>query len=134
MIRAHNARALRMKRKRRIRSVVSGTPTRQRLSVFRSGKHIYAQVIDDTEGHTVAAASSLEVALRGGPPPADTGDGEASDAAGRKVRVATAVGHLVGERALAAGVTKVAFDRGGFMYHGRIKALADGARAAGLDF
>jgi large subunit ribosomal protein L18 len=133
MIRAHNARALRMKRKRRIRGVVSGTPARQRLSVFRSGKHIYAQVIDDTEGHTMAAASSLEVALRGGPP-AGSGDGDAADAAGRKVGVAAAVGRLVGERALAAGVTKVAFDRGGFIYHGRIKALADGARAAGLDF
>lgn len=131
MIRPHNARAMRLKRKRRIRAVVSGTPERLRLNVFRSGKHIYAQVIDDTRGHTVAAASSLD--LRNSPP-AQAGDGDAPDAAGRKVRLASAVGRLVGERALAAGVTKVAFDRGGFTYHGRIKALADGARAAGLDF
>jgi large subunit ribosomal protein L18 len=130
MIKSHNARALRLKRKRRIRGVVSGTPERQRLNVFRSGKHIYAQVIDDMRGHTMAAASSLD--LRDGPPAA-AGDGEAA-AAGRKVSMATAVGRLVGERALAAGVTRVAFDRGGFSYHGRIKALADGARAAGLDF
>jgi len=130
MIKQHNARALRLKRKRRIRGKISGTPARQRLSVFRSGKHIYAQVIDDTRGHTVAAASSIDAGLRGVTPPPVEGEG----AQGRKIRVATAVGKLVGERALAAGVTKVAFDRGGFIYHGRVRALADGARAAGLDF
>ncbi len=130
MIKQHNARALRLKRKRRIRGRISGTPARQRLSVFRSGKHIYAQVIDDTRGHTVVAASSLDAGVRGVTPPAIEGEGEQ----GRKIRVAAAVGKLVGERALAAGVTKVAFDRGGFIYHGRVQALADGARAAGLDF
>jgi len=130
MIKQHNARALRLKRKRRIRGRISGTPVRQRLSVFRSGKHIYAQVIDDTRGHTVVAASSLDAGLRGVTPPPIEGEGEQ----GRKIRVAAAVGKLVGERALAAGVTKVAFDRGGFIYHGRVQALADGARAAGLDF
>ncbi len=130
MIKQHNARALRLKRKRRIRGRISGTPARQRLSVFRSGKHIYAQIIDDTRGHTLAAASSLDVNLRGAAPEPVEGEGEQ----GRKIRFAAAVGRLVGERALAAGVTKVAFDRGGFIYHGRVQALADGARAAGLDF
>lgn len=131
MIKQHNARAFRMKRKRRVRARIEGTPARQRLSVFRSGKHIYAQVIDDTQQHTLAAASSLDPALRTAALP-EPGAGEQS--AGHKVRVATAVGRLIGERALAAGVTKVAFDRSGFVYHGRVKALADGARAAGLDF
>jgi len=130
MIKQHNARALRLKRKRRIRGKISGTPARQRLSVFRSGKHIYAQVIDDTRGHTVAAASSLDAGLRGVTPAPIEGESEQ----GRKIRVAGAVGKLVGERTLAAGVTKVAFDRGGFIYHGRVQALAAGARAAGLDF
>ncbi len=130
MIKRHNARELRLKRKRRIRGRISGTPARQRLSVFRSGKHIYAQVIDDTRGHTFAAASSLDAALRGATPEPVEGEGEQ----GRKIRDAAAVGRLIGERALAAGVTKVAFDRGGFLYRGRIQALAGGARAAGLDF
>ncbi len=130
MIKRHNARELRLKRKRRIRGRISGTPVRQRLAVFRSGKHIYAQVIDDTRGHTLAAASSLDPGLRAATPEPVEGEGEQ----GRKIRVAAAVGRLVGERALAAGITKVAFDRGGFIYHGRIQALADGARAAGLDF
>src|SRR5579875_1761761 len=130
MIKQYNARATRLKRKRRIRGRISGTAQRQRLSVFRSGKHIYAQVIDDTRGHTLVAASSLDPSLRDAAPSADVGDGEQ----GRKIRLAAAVGRLVGERALAAGITRVSFDRGGFIYHGRIKALADGARAAGLDF
>ncbi len=130
MIKRHNARELRLKRKRRIRGRISGTPARQRLSVFRSGKHIYAQVIDDTRGHTLAAASSLDPALRGATPEPVEGEGEQ----GHKIRLAAAVGRLVGERALAAGVSRVAFDRGGFIYQGRVQALADGARAAGLDF
>jgi len=130
MIKQHNARALRLKRKRRIRGKISGTPARQRLSVFRSGKHIYAQVIDDTQGHTVVAASSLDAGLRGVTPEPVEGEGEQ----GRKIRVANAVGKLVGERALAAGVTKVAFDRGGLIYPGGVRALVVGARAAGLDF
>src|SRR3954447_16199048 len=127
MFKRHDARAYRLKRKRRVRARIHGTQTRQRLSVFRSSKHIYAQVIDDDRGHTLAAASSRDPQLRGAEPP----EGES---AGRKVRVAMAVGRLIGERARAAGVTKVAFDRGGFIYHGRVKALAEGARAAGLDF
>ncbi len=88
--------------------------------MFRSLQHIYAQVIDDVAGHTLAAASTLDPALK--------------TAEGKKVERAVQVGTLIGERAKAAGVTAVVFDRGGNMYHGRVKALADAARAAGLDF
>jgi large subunit ribosomal protein L18 len=95
---------------------------RPRLSVFRSGKHIYAQVIDDKQGRTVAAASSLEKTMREG-----LKTGADRDAA-------TAVGKLVAERALAAGVTEVVFDRGPYIYHGRVKALAEAAREGGLSF
>ena len=96
--------------------------SRPRLSVFRSGKHIYAQVIDDTAGATLAAASTLDKALR-----------EALKTGADK-DAATAVGKLIAERALAAGVTNVVFDRGSYIYHGRVKALADGAREGGLAF
>ncbi len=129
MIKQHNARAFRLRRKARVRAHVHGTSTRQRLSVFRSSKHIYAQIIDDEQGRTLVAASSLEPQVRNAALP-EAGE----EGAGAKVRVATAVGRLLGERATAAGITKIAFDRGGFIYHGRVKALADGARAAGLDF
>jgi large subunit ribosomal protein L18 len=95
---------------------------RPRLSVFRSGKHIYAQVIDDAEGRTLAAASSLDTGLR-----------EALRTGADK-DAAAAVGKLVAERAMAAGVTKVVFDRGAYLYHGRVKALADAAREGGLAF
>jgi large subunit ribosomal protein L18 len=95
---------------------------RPRLSVFRSGKHIYAQVIDDTAGRTVAAASSLDRTLR------------ESLKTGADKDAAAAVGKLVAERALAAGITAVVFDRGAYMYHGRVKALAEAAREGGLDF
>jgi len=95
---------------------------RPRLSVFRSGKHIYAQVIDDGAGKTVAAASSLEKDMRG-----KLKSGSTTDAAG-------AVGKLVAERAIAGGVKEVVFDRGGYRYHGRVKALADAAREVGLSF
>src|SRR5579884_342956 len=115
MIKHYNARAYRLKRKRRVRARIEGTPARQRLSVFRSGKHIYAQVIDDTQGRTLVAASSLDPALRSAAP-AEPAEGE--EAQGRKVRVAAAVGRLLGERAVAAGINKVAFDRNGFIYHG----------------
>lgn len=93
---------------------------RVRLSVFRSGAHIYAQVIDDAQGKTLAAASSLDKALKG--------------KTGANKDAATAVGKLVAERAKKAGVTQVVFDRGGYVYHGRVKALAEAAREAGLDF
>jgi large subunit ribosomal protein L18 len=95
---------------------------RPRLSVFRSGKHIYAQVIDDRQGRTLAAASTLDKALREG---LRTGADKAA---------ATAVGKLVAERAIAAGVTEVVFDRGAYLYHGRVKALAEAAREGGLAF
>ena len=108
----------RQKRHNRVRARVTGTPERPRLNVFRSLNHIYAQVIDDTQGHTLAAASTQ-----------DNGVTEAP-----KMEQAKAVGQLVAERAKAAGITKVVFDRGGYLYHGRVKALADGARDGGLDF
>src|SRR3954466_15561859 len=100
----------------RVRKRVSGTPERLRLNVFRSAAHIYAQVIDDTKGETLAAPSSIDSAL-----PADL-DGQP------KLAKSTAVGKLIAERALAKGITKVVFDRGGYRYHGRVKAVADAAR------
>lgn len=103
----------------RVRKAANGRP---RLSVFRSSKHIYAQVIDDENGKTLAAASTLDAGLR-----EQTKSGANKDAA-------VAVGKLIAERAMAAGVTKVVFDRGGHIYHGRIKALADAAREGGLAF
>ena len=118
-----NARHLRRVRQARVRKKVSGTPDRPRLSVFRSLKHIYAQVIDDTTGRTIAAASSQE-ALNAG----------AEAASGTKTDVSAAVGKALAGRAMAAGVTRVVFDRGGCKYHGRVKALADGSREGGLLF
>jgi large subunit ribosomal protein L18 len=112
--------AQRVKRHERIRLRFAGTPARPRLAVFRSLNHIYAQVIDDASGKTLAAASSLEPTLR-------SADGTKSDDAKR-------VGKLVAERAKAAGVDKVVFDRAGFQYHGRVRSLAEAAREAGLDF
>jgi large subunit ribosomal protein L18 len=112
--------ASRVKRHERLRLRLSGTEQRPRLSVFRSLNHIYAQVIDDTSGTTVAAASSLESGLRG--------------ASGTKTDDAKRVGQLVAERSKAAGVEKVVFDRAGFKYHGRVRSLAEAAREAGLDF
>ena len=109
----------RARRHRRVRKKVSGTAERPRLAVFRSNNHIYAQVIDDVAGRTVAAASTADAALKDGP----TGN----------IDAATKVGTLVAERAKAAGVTKVVFDRGGNLYHGRVAAVADAARAAGLE-
>ena len=109
----------RQRRHRRVRKRVRGTVERPRLAVFRSNRHITAQVIDDTTGRTLAAASTVEADLRSGP----TGNKEA----------ATKVGRLVGERARAAGVIRVVFDRGGFLYHGRVAAVADAAREAGLE-
>jgi large subunit ribosomal protein L18 len=112
--------AARTKRHERLRLRLSGTPTRPRLAIFRSLSHIYAQVIDDTTGRTLAAASSLESGLRG--------------TSGAKTDDAKRVGQLVAERAKAAGVGQVVFDRAGFKYHGRVRSLAEAAREAGLDF
>ena len=118
----HNRRVARDRRHIRVRKVVSGTSTRPRLAVFRSLHHISAQLIDDTAGHTVASASTYEPGVREGL----TGTANAAAAA--------AVGKAVAERAVAAGATAVVFDRAGYQYHGRIKALADAARSAGLEF
>jgi large subunit ribosomal protein L18 len=111
----------RARRHHRVRKKVAGTSARPRLAVFRSNKHISAQVIDDTTGSTLAAASSVEKDVRSAV--GHTGNKDAS----------SAVGKLVAERARAAGVTKVTFDRGGFLYHGRVAAVADAAREAGLE-
>ena len=112
--------AARRKRHERIRLHLAGSGSRPRLAVFRSLNHIYAQVVDDTSGRTLAAASSIEKELRGSAQP--------------KTDEARVVGRLVAERAKAAGVERVVFDRAGYQYHGRIKALADAAREAGLEF
>jgi|SRR4051812_42641936 large subunit ribosomal protein L18 len=104
------------------RNVRAAAGNRARLSVFRSSKHIYAQVIDDTKGETLASASSLEKDMRG------------SAKTGANIAAAKAVGKLVAERASAKGVKDVVFDRGGYLFHGRIKALADAAREGGLNF
>jgi len=114
-----NRREARVRRHRRVRKKLRGTPARPRLTVFRSLSHTYAQVIDDTTGRTLAAAATVEADVRGG----NTGN----------VAAAKAVGTRLAERAKAAGVTTVVFDRGGFKYHGRVAAVADGARAAGLE-
>jgi large subunit ribosomal protein L18 len=111
----------RQRRHGRIRSKVFGNPERPRLAVFRSNQHIYAQVIDDTQHHTLAAASTLDPELK------PLSSGSNCDAS-------IAVGKLVAQRAIAKGISKVVFDRGGNLYHGRVKALADAARETGLDF
>ena len=110
----------RLRRHRRVRKKMRGTPQRPRLAVYRSNKHISAQVIDDLSGATLAAASTVEADLR--------------SAAGGNIDAATQVGTLVAERAKAAGIDAVVFDRGGFRYHGRVAALADAARDGGLEF
>jgi len=112
----------RLRRKKHIRKTVHGTPVRPRLCVFRSGKHIYAQIIDDEQGRTLVAASSLSAEVK-------SGESRGSNKSG-----AQAVGKLLGERAIAANITAVVFDRNGFKYHGRVAALADAAREAGLKF
>jgi large subunit ribosomal protein L18 len=113
-------REARLRRHRRVRKKVLGTAARPRLAVFRSNKHISAQIIDDVSGRTLASASTVEASLR--------------DAATGNVDGAKKVGQLVAERAKAAGIDAVVFDRGGYLYHGRVAALADAAREAGLEF
>jgi large subunit ribosomal protein L18 len=117
---AQKQREARIRRHFRVRKKVRGTAARPRLAVFRSNKHITAQVIDDLTGRTLAAASTTEADLKGG----STGNADA----------AKKIGTLVADRAKAAGVTQVVFDRGGFQYHGRVAAVADAAREAGLEF
>jgi len=112
----------RLKRKQRIRKHLSGTTQRPRLCVFRSAAHIYAQIIDDVRGHTVVAAASTEKDVR------DRG------AFKNKIDQAVFIGELIGRRAVEKGIRKVVFDRNGFLYHGRVKAVSEGARKTGLDF
>ena len=119
MIKRPNTKAQRLHRHKRVRGKVSGTPERPRLNVFRSETNIYAQVIDDTTGTTLVSASSLEKSFQC--------DGTKTDAAKK-------VGEAVAERAKAKGIDTVVFDRGGYLYHGRVKALAEGAREGGLQF
>ena len=119
----NKAKQLNLRRKLRVRTRIARTSGgRVRLSVFRSSKHIYAQIIDDTQGRTLAAASSLETGLKG------------QLKTGADIEAAKLVGKLLAERATQAGITQVVFDRGGYIYHGRVKALADAAREAGLQF
>ena len=113
-----NERRLRIKS--RIRKVVSGTETRPRLAVFRSNKEIYAQVVDDVTGKTLAAASSR--------------DKDISSVKANKIELSTLVGKSVAEKAIKAGINNISFDRGGYLYHGRVKSLAEGAREGGLKF
>ncbi len=120
MKKTKTGRAARVRRHERVRKTVSGSEARPRLAVYRSLTHIYAQVIDDGRGHTLAAASTVEKALK--------------DTSGDKSAQAKAVGTAVAKKAIDAGVPKVVFARGGNRYHGRVKALAEAARAAGLQF
>ena len=119
MIKRPNTKAQRVRRHQRVRGKISGTAERPRLSVFRSENNIYAQIIDDVNGVTLASASSLDKAIEG---------------YGGNVTAASAVGKLIAERALAKGIENVVFDRGGYVFHGRVKELADGAREGGLQF
>ena len=119
MIKRPDTNAQRLKRHKRVRGKISGTPERPRLNVFRSETNIYAQIIDDVAGKTLVSASSLEKNF---------------NCDGTKTDAAKMVGQLVAERAKAAGITTVVFDRGGYVYHGRVQALAEGAREGGLNF
>jgi len=105
--------------KNRIRKIVNGTASRPRLAVYRSNKEIYAQIIDDVNGTTIGAASSRDKDIKG---------------KGNKTEIAALVGKAIGEKAVKAGIDTISFDRGGYLYHGRVKSLADGAREAGLKF
>ncbi|MBU0704089.1 MAG: 50S ribosomal protein L18 [Chloroflexi bacterium] len=115
-------RAARLRRHRRVRKRVAGTPERPRLNIFRSLRHIYAQVIDDSRGHTLVSVSTVD-------PQVATQLGDMT-----KTEQASLLGKMLAERALGQGIKKVVFDRGGYKYHGRVKALADAAREGGLEF
>lgn len=119
MIKRPDTRAARIKRHKRVRAKISGTPETPRLDVFRSNANIYAQLIDDVNGVTLAAASSVEKGFEG---------------SGSNIEGAEKVGKLIAERAKAKGIEEIVFDRGGYVYHGRVKALAEGAREGGLNF
>ena len=119
MIKRPDTRGQRIKRHKRVRAKISGTAERPRLSVFRSESNIYAQIIDDVAGNTLVAASSVEKAFEGN---------------GGNIEAAKKVGALIAERALQKGIEEIVFDRGGYVYHGRVAALAEGAREGGLKF
>jgi large subunit ribosomal protein L18 len=119
---ANRRQALRLKRKKRIRKKMSGTEDRPRMSVFRSAKHIYSQIIDDTKGVTLVTASTTEKEVI------------ENQKFENKTAAATYIGQLIAKRATEKGIKSVVFDRNGFLYHGRVKAVSDGARKAGLDF
>ena len=123
MIGKKTARAARERRRKRVRATIRGTQERLRLCVFRSSVHIYAQIIDDDRGHTLVAASTLDKEVR-----------SSAEGAGAKIAQAQEVGKLLARRAQEQGLARVVFDRAGYLYHGRGKALAEGARAGGLDF
>lgn len=122
MIKKPSRSKIRVKKHKKIRNKIHGTSERPRLAVFRSDKHMYAQVIDDLTGHTIVAASTLEKAIS-----------ESLDKT-NNVAAATLVGETIGKRAVEKGITEVIFDRGGYIYQGKVKALADSAREAGLKF
>ena len=122
MIKHQDKKQLRAKRHLRVRSKISGTPDKPRLAVYRSEKHIYAQIIDDVSGKTIVSASTIDKEFK------------ANDLKSWNIAAAAEVGKLVAKRAIEKGVKTVVFDRGGFKFHGRIKSLADGAREGGLEF
>ena len=123
MIGTKDKRYARLKRKKRVRKKLAGTPERPRLTVYKSAKHIYAQIVDDQTGKTLIAASTVSKDLK-----------STAKGMGGNIRGAVAVGEAVGKKGKEKGITKVVFDRNGFLYHGRIKALADAAREHGLEF
>jgi large subunit ribosomal protein L18 len=124
MDRAKEKRLARQRRHMRVRKRVSGTAERPRLCVFRSLRHIYAQLIDDARGQTLVSAATVDAEVRAGIAPSE----------GHKIAQAKAVGQVLAQRAAAAGIQQVVFDRGGYPYHGRVRALAEGAREGGLEF
>ena len=142
MIKKQNANQARVRRHLRVRKRLAGVTERPRLCVFRSANQIYAQIIDDSQGRTLVAASSREAdaaaikatATAGGEGDEATPEAYRGIEANRRVAQSFKVGHLIAQRAQAAGITRVVFDRGGYIYHGRVAALADGARKGGLDF
>lgn len=139
MIKQYNSNKARLRRHYRLRRHLTGTTSRPRLSVFRSSKHIYVQIVDDSAGITLVAASSQEESVRKVMPSAPDPDAEpikgiAGIEANHKVATARAVGRVLAQRAVEKGITKVVFDRGGYPYHGRVAAVATGAREGGLDF
>ena len=122
MVRKESRAKVRLNKHRRLRNRISGTPERPRLAVFRSNNHMYAQIIDDTVGHTLVAASTLEKDIKAGLEHTDD------------IAAAAAVGTAIAKKALEKGITSVVFDRGGFIYQGKVQALAEAAREAGLEF